>query len=144
MPECSHIDDLVTPFVDDALPEGERQTVSRHITACPACQAKVAVERSIRSLMRARRAELTPPLPAGLKSRCAALRSRQPAPVDVNANRTASRVAVISAWRARVAPYALAASLLLAVTGAFIYQATRSSSGSSLLNSRWTTKSASA
>lgn len=129
MPECSHIDALVTPFVDDALPEGERQTVTRHITACPACRAKVAVERSIRALMQARRPDLTPPAPAELKSRCAALRARQAAPVvDFASSRTASRVAVLSAWRTRLAPYALAASLLLAVTGAFIYQATRSSS----------------
>lgn len=129
MPECSHIDALVTPFVDNALPDGEREAVTRHLTACPACQAKVAVERSIRALMRARRADLTPPAPADLKSRCAAFRSRQTAPVvDFAAGRSTSRVAAFSAWRARVAPYALAASLLLAVTGAFIYQATRSSS----------------
>lgn len=129
MPECSHIDALVTPFVDDALPEGERQTVTRHITACPACRAKVAVERSIRALMQARRCDLTPPVPADLKSRCAAMRARQAAPVaDFTSSRTASRVAVLSAWRTRLAPFALAASLLLAVTGAFIYQATRSSS----------------
>ncbi len=128
MPECSHIDALVTPFVDDALPEGERQTVTRHIAACPACRAKVAVERSIRSLMQARRADLTPPAPAVLKSRCAALRSRQATPVVDFASRRAARGGVLSAWRARMAPYALAASLLLAVTGAFIYQATRSSS----------------
>ncbi len=129
MPECSHIDALVTPFVDDALPEGERQAVTRHIAACPACRAKVAVERSIHSLMAARRADLTPPAPAELKSRCAALCSRQTAPViDFASSRAASRVGVLSVWRARLAPYALAASLVLAVTGAFIYQATRSSS----------------
>lgn len=129
MPECSHIDALVTPFVDDALPEGERQTVTRHIAACPACRAKVTVERSIRSLMQARRADLAPPASAALKSRCAALCSRPPAQVvDFQTSRTASRVATLSAWRTRLAPYALAASLLLAVTGAFIYQATRSSS----------------
>ncbi len=129
MPECSHIDALVTPFVDDVLPEGERQTVTRHIAACPACRAKVAVERSIRSLMQARRADLTPQAPATLKSRCAGLCSRPTSPVvDFASSRTAARVASLSAWRARLAPYALAASLLLAVTGAFIYQATRSSS----------------
>ena len=129
MPECSHIDALVTPFVDDALPEGERQTVTRHITVCPACRAKVAVERSVRSLMQARRPDLCSQAPAALKSRCSALRSRQGAPVvDFASSRTASRVARLSAWRSRVAPFALAATLLLAVTGAFIYQATRSSS----------------
>ena len=128
MPDCSHIDALVTPFVDDALPEGERQAVTRHIAACPACRAKVAVERSIRSLMQARRDDLALPAPAQLKSRCAALCSKRSAPVDLNAHRTAARVAALSSWRSRLAPYALAASLLLAVTGAFIYQATRSSS----------------
>lgn len=129
MPECSHIDALVTPFVDGALPEGERQTVTRHITVCPACQAKVAVERSIRALMQARRCDLAPPAPAELKARCSALRGARAAAVAVfPPDRAAIRVAVLSAWRARLAPYALAATLLLAVTGAFIYQATRSSS----------------
>jgi anti-sigma factor RsiW len=129
MPECSHIDALVTPFVDDVLPEDERQAVTWHIAKCPACRGKVAVERSIRSLMQARRADLAAPASAELRSRCAALCSSQASPVvEFPVSRTANRVAVLSAWRARVAPYALAASLLLAVSGALIYQTTRSSS----------------
>jgi len=129
MPDCSRIDPLVTPFVDGELPQDEQQTLTQHITACPACRGKVMAERAIRSVMQARRAELSgPPAPASLKARCARLDSR-PVPATPSI-RSESPVPSprASAWRARVAPFALAATLLLAVGGAFIYQATRGSS----------------
>jgi len=49
MPDCSRIDPLVTPFVDGELPQDEQQTLTQHITACPACRGKVMAERAIRS-----------------------------------------------------------------------------------------------
>jgi anti-sigma factor RsiW len=127
MPDCSRIDPLVTPFVDGELPQDEQQTLTQHITACPACRGKVMAERAIRSVMQARRAELSgPPAPASLKARCARLDS---SPIPASSTRSASpNVLRASTWRARVAPFALAATLLLVVGGAFIYQATRSSS----------------
>jgi anti-sigma factor RsiW len=130
MPDCSRIDPLVTPFVDGELPQDEQQTLTRHITACPACRGKVLAERAIRSVMQARRAELSgPPAPAALKARCARLDSR-PVLADPSIRSKSPRVPFLraSAWRTRVAPFALAATLLLVVGGAFIYQATRSSS----------------
>jgi anti-sigma factor RsiW len=128
MPDCSRIDPLVTPFVDGELPQDEQQTLTQHITACPSSRGKVMAERAIRSVMQARRAELSgPPAPAALKARCARVDSRQAAPA---LSSQSPRIPLLraSAWRARVAPLALAATLLLAVGGAFIYQATRSSS----------------
>jgi anti-sigma factor RsiW len=74
MPDCSRIDPLVTPFVDGELPQDEQQTLTQHITACPACRGKVMAERAIRSVMRTRRSELSgPPAPADLKARCTLL-----------------------------------------------------------------------
>src|SRR5205085_10269596 len=76
MSDCARIDPLVTPFVDGELPQDEQQTVTQHITACPACRGKVMAERAIRSVMRTRRSELSgPAAPADLKARCARLQS---------------------------------------------------------------------
>jgi anti-sigma factor RsiW len=128
MPECSRIDPLVTPFVDGELPPGEQLTVIQHIEACPPCRARVAAERAIRSLMTRCRPELNAtPAPAELKHRCALLKSRPPATLEpFRPARTISSGR--SLWRTRLAPFALAAALVLAIGTAFLYQATRSSS----------------
>lgn len=125
MPECSRIDSLVTPFVDGELPEPEQQTVQQHLAACPSCRAKVAAERAIRSLLRTRRADLaTSCASAALKDRCARLSSHhRPAAVTPFPVKSA-----VAGWRARFAPLALAATLILAVGGIFLYQGTRGSS----------------
>jgi len=129
MPDCSRIDPLVTPFVDGELPQDEQQTLTQHITACPSCRGKVMAEQAIRSVIRTRRSELSgPPAPADLKARCARLQSSPvPAAPSVKAEPTNIRSFRPSAWRARLAPFAVAATILL-VAGAFIYQATRGSS----------------
>jgi hypothetical protein len=67
---------------------------------------------------------LKSPAPAPLRARCAQIAAAA-AP-----RRAAGRWPVPipgTAWMARVAPYALAASLLLVVGGAFVYQATNQS-----------------
>ena len=125
MPDCSRIDALVTPFVDGELPSGDEQVVSTHIAACPPCRAKVAAERAVRALVKARRVDLMPSAaPPALKARCAMLRS---AVEGGAAARPRTPVRQASTWRARLAPFALAATLVFAVGGAFLYQATRSS-----------------
>jgi len=130
MSDCARIDPLVTPFVDGELPQDEQQTLTQHITACPACRGKVMAERSIRSVMQARRAELSgPPAPASLKARCGRLGSAPlPAAPSIRSESSTTRSPRLSAWRARVAPFALAATLLLAIGGALVYQVTRGSS----------------
>jgi anti-sigma factor RsiW len=125
MPDCARIDALVTPFVDGELPPADAQVVSTHIAACPPCHAKEAAERAVRACVKARRAELTPTsAPPALKARCAMM--KQAASRPAGAPPVQRRPA--ATWRARLAPFALAATLVFAVGGAFLYQATRSSS----------------
>jgi anti-sigma factor RsiW len=127
MPDCSRIDPLVTPFVDGELPEGQQHTLAEHLTGCPKCRARVAAERAVRMLMRARRADLAMrTAPESLKSRCAALK-HPPSPAVESAPTINHTVSTARSWRSRFAPLALAATLLFAVAGAFVYQATRSS-----------------
>jgi anti-sigma factor RsiW len=129
MPDCSRVDALLTPFVDGELPPGDQQALTRHLAECPPCRARVAAERAIRALMQARRADLRSAAASPeLKARCAALQAlRTRTVVPFPSSKSAARVSGIAVWRARLAPYALAATLVLAVGGAFIYQATRSS-----------------
>ena len=130
MPDCSRIDSLVTPFVDAELPLGEQQTIADHLSGCPSCRAKVAAERAVRALLHSRRTDLTPQAASPqLKARCAGiLNPRAGQVVQFPHAASAGRVAAVSSWRRRYASLALAATLLLALGGAFIYQATRSSS----------------
>ena len=41
MPECSRIDDLVTPFVDGELAPADTTAVVAHLAACGACRARI-------------------------------------------------------------------------------------------------------
>jgi len=120
MTDCRDFDPFVTPLVDGALPDVERLAVEGHAEACPACRSRVAAERAVRELLRAHANALNAaPAPAGLRLACAGERSR------------AARAAApprAAAWQARLAPFALAASLVLLVGGAFLYQATARSS----------------
>jgi anti-sigma factor RsiW len=128
MPDCARIDTLVTPYVDGELPAADAQLVAAHIDRCPPCRDKVAAERAVRACVRARRDELTnTPAPPALKTRCAMLKETArtaAAEPPLTARPAIPRVS----WRARFAPLALAAALVLAVGAAFLYQATRSSS----------------
>ena len=150
MPNCHTIDHLVTPFVDGELPDGDRWRVEEHLRACPPCHSRVAAERAVHELVRQRRAQLhascAPPAP--LRAACATLArltsraaDRQPhvvafpqtAPPQSAFSQSAisqsalPQSAVAQSWRSRLGPYALAASLVLGVGGAFVYQATDSS-----------------
>ena len=142
MSDCAAIDPLVTPYVDDQLPEDAREEVERHVRACPPCRARVTAERAVHDLIRARRAALCAPCASpALHSRCL-----QHAERATGAGDQAGRPSVIAfpdaasrgaqtlppsppalSWRRRLAPLALAATLVLVVGAAFLYQLTVSS-----------------
>jgi anti-sigma factor RsiW len=137
MHNCHSLDPLVTPFVDGELPDADRRAVEEHLRACPPCHSRVAAERAVHDLVRTRRAGLCQAeAPDALHLKCAdyarRLGSAAPGvppragtaldePRAANVGRRPSNAA---AWPARVAPYALAASLVVVVGGAFVYQAT--------------------
>jgi len=101
MSECRRTADRLTPYVDEALPEGERGEVEQHLDACPPCRTSADQERGGRTVLRDRADQLrSAPLPSGLRTRCAALareharRGRQ-------------------SWKTRLLPASLAAGLVL-------------------------------
>jgi anti-sigma factor RsiW len=127
MADCSRFDPLVTPFVDGALSGDDRQAIERHLSLCPACRFRVHAEQAVHGLLRAHRTTLNAlHAPAALRAACADLRDR--GTVDLAAGVRSARPAVAAAWRARLPGLALAASLVLLVGGAFLYQATVQSS----------------
>ncbi len=117
MPDCSSIDPLITPFVDGDIGAADRQRVDEHLRVCAPCHSRVGAEQAVRDLLHARRASLTAgSASAALRNRCAALGSP-----SVQGSRPGVTPAV---WRGRMAPLALAATLVVVVGGAFVYVST--------------------
>jgi len=111
MSDCRSIDPHITPYVDGDLDAATRLRVDEHVRRCVPCHSRVTAERAVRELMRDRRAEMAAgAASAALRERCAAL-GRAAAPA-------------VSRWRARMAPLAMAAGVVLVAGGAFVYEAT--------------------
>src|SRR3981081_3365218 len=118
MSDCESIGSLVTPYVDGELPLEDRTRLERHVRVCRTCRSRVTAEQAVRDLIRARKREFESERASPvLRAACASWRQR-----SVNeATRSVSRR---STWRSRVGPLALAATIVLIVGGAFLYQAT--------------------
>jgi len=145
MLNCDSLDSLVTPYVDGELTDTDRRAVEDHLRACPPCYTRVAAERTVHDLVRARRDTLCrSKAPDGLRGRCAALAQQATAEnAETAPHRFTSafqpagrtRITTPESRRLptpdsrlptprRLAPLALAASLVVVVGGAFVYQAT--------------------
>jgi anti-sigma factor RsiW len=122
MPDCTVIDPLVTPYVDGELPAADRATVEEHVRACPPCRSRVTAEQAVHGLIETRRPALCrDTAPARLHARCAELAAAVP--------RAPGHSAAIArpGWRTRLAPLGMAATLVLIVGAAFLYQLTERS-----------------
>ena len=143
MTDCSSIDPLVTPFVDGELSPGDRAAVAGHVSACLPCRQRVQAEQSVRDALRAQRPALQRErAPSALRARCADLARDNERSGDL---RPASRVSPFARpgigldsrlalpvrsplpLRRRLAPFALAATLVLIVGGAFLSRMTDAS-----------------
>ena len=106
--DCRQIESLLPPFVDG---EADTQTATRveaHLASCDACRSRVAQERTVRAVLRARAPELAAIAPPGLRTRVvAALEHSTPRTVD-----TLGTFGTLG-WRGRVTAFAAAALLLL-------------------------------
>jgi anti-sigma factor RsiW len=120
MPNCQSIDPLVTPYVDDELAGGDLAIIEQHLHDCPPCHARVAAEQAVRALIQTRKAALqNQSAPATLRTACARLKPGDAAGADAERRSGPARL-----WRARLAPFALAAGLVVIVGGAFLYDLT--------------------
>jgi anti-sigma factor RsiW len=142
MPNCLSIDPLVTAYVDGVIAASDRSLVDQHVRVCATCRSRIAAELAVRGLLVERRAALCEQgAPDALKTRCAQLASRQPAVARYESQSSVFSPTAISkppslqppasslqSWRSRLGPLAMAATLVLIVGAAFLYQLTSASS----------------
>jgi anti-sigma factor RsiW len=110
--ECRELESVLTSYVDGESAPPERASVEAHLDRCGSCRDRVAGERAAREVLRARRTELRPAASETLRARCLAHRRSASAPAA--APRFAPRLR-------RLVPLSLAATLLLAVAGVFLF-----------------------
>jgi anti-sigma factor RsiW len=106
--ECRELDAVLAPYIDGESGAAERASVEAHLERCPPCRDRVAGERAAREVLRARRSEIRPCASQMLRARCAAHR------------RASERGSSMPRLR-RLIPLSLAATLLLAVGGVFVF-----------------------
>lgn len=106
---CRELEEHLAPYVDGEEAPAARRAVEAHLAACPPCHDRAAAERAARDLIAEHRGELRVAAPGALRARCAALQSS-----------VAIRPSSMSSVR-RWMPLSLAASLLLAVAGVFVF-----------------------
>jgi anti-sigma factor RsiW len=99
---CDEIEQMLTPYVDDEASAPDRLAVEEHLSRCPACDRRAQTERAGRAVVRARRAALAQVAPAALHARC---------------QRASRPLSQVRRW----VPLSLAATLVLAVAGAFLW-----------------------
>jgi anti-sigma factor RsiW len=131
--KCKSLEPLVTPYVDGELDADNRAALDAHLRVCPPCHSRVAAERNVRELLQTRKAVFQQPgAPPALRAKCAGITAdlkvrttRDTSTRDTSDVVQAFRPARATAWwRARLTPYALAASLVVIVGGAFLYELT--------------------
>lgn len=125
MSDCSSIDPLVTPYVDGELQGADREAVARHLRACLPCRARVVVEEAVRDLVHARQPALQGDRASEvLRAKCVAQSGRAiPGGRGAGASARHGTGTGAARWRA-LGPLALAATLVLVVAGASLYQIT--------------------
>lgn len=101
-------------YVDGESREGECAAIDAHLRECPACRSRIAEERVVREALVSRREKLRACASPELRRRCAAGRPAAAAPASTSVR---SGGLAGSRWL----PLSMAATLLLAVGGVFLY-----------------------
>ena len=112
---CRELEEHLAPYVDGEETLAARRAVEAHLAACPPCLERAEAERAARDVVHAQRDRLRPAAPAELRARCARLRESYGGQAAVNLQRPATRL--LRKW----APLSLAATLVLAVAGVFVF-----------------------
>jgi anti-sigma factor (TIGR02949 family) len=109
---CRELDEHLTPYVDGEEAPAVQRSVETHLAACPPCLEHAEAETAARKLVHEHRDDLRVGAPPGLRARCTALQS-------LAAARHAHRLqgSILRRW----VPLSLAATLVLAVAGVFIF-----------------------
>jgi anti-sigma factor RsiW len=106
---CADLDERLTPYVDGEDTPTSHRAVGAHLQACPPCGRLAHEEATAREVLHAHRGAVTAHAPESLRARCAA-NLTPPASFSPT-------LALIRRW----APLSLAATLVLAVAGVFLF-----------------------
>jgi anti-sigma factor (TIGR02949 family) len=106
MTDCRQIESLLPPFVDGHADARTTEVVEAHLAECGPCRNRVTMERTVRTVLRARAAELTELAPPGLRTRVVAA---------LNERAAEGRKGT---WGLRITAFAAAAAVLLVVASA--------------------------
>jgi anti-sigma factor RsiW len=110
MSKCRDLDPLFAPYADGEVKPDERVSIESHLDRCPPCRDRVAEQRTVRAAFTACRPSLRTDAPNALRARCAAhARQARHAPS-----------AITGMLRRPWIPLSVAATLIIAVAGAFI------------------------
>lgn len=101
MTECRQIESLLPPYVDGEASASDIALVETHLATCDACARLVQAQRTVRTVLRARAAQLSVPAPPGLGTRIGA-RLRPSPPPSLG-------------WVGRLTAFSAAAVLMLAL-----------------------------
>jgi anti-sigma factor RsiW len=122
---CSDLDERLAPYADgeDAAPS--RRAVDAHLAACPECREEARTEAVAREIIHEHRAALSAHAPESLRARCVqAAADAQPSvdrspqsPAGARSAALRPRPSLLRKW----APLSLAATLVLAVAGVFVF-----------------------
>lgn len=121
--DCAELEARLTPFVDGEDTPSEHQSVSAHLTACPPCRRQAEDEAAARDVLHKHRDELRVSAPQSLRTRCAMMgaqvppSAKAPAFTQATGGGPAPRKVLWRKW----APLSVAATLILAVGGVFLF-----------------------
>ena len=111
MSKCQDLDPLFAPYADGQAAPADCASVEAHLERCRPCRERVAEQRTVHAALAVCRPALRPSASAHLRARCAG-----------HARATRGRLPFIrSAAVRRWVPLSLAATLILAVAGAFLF-----------------------
>ncbi len=119
---CSDLEERLASYVDgEATPEA-RRAVEAHLAACPPCRRRADAEAGARAVVQGHRPGLKAHAPESLRGRCTELANQQ-SPISI-ASRQSTRQSSITTRKSAIRrwmPLSLAATLLLAVGGVFLF-----------------------
>src|SRR5213075_1547022 len=110
MSKCRDLDPLFAPYADGDVPAADRASVEAHLAKCPPCRDRVAEQRTVRAALAAGRPSLRASAPEELRARCAA-----------HAGASRRRLAGGGAFVRRWVPLSVAATIVLAIAGVFLF-----------------------
>jgi len=105
---CPTFEPLLTMYVDGSASPGDRATTEHHLRTCAACREALAVQTTMRQVLRSHGRDAAVPAPPGLRTRIVATLAAEQAPAVASA---------VMGWGSRLSAFAAAAVLVLAIGG---------------------------